>query len=109
MPQVPTRSIRALVVPVWEDGVVVTGPRQALVGERRDVSRETEALPLDDTVMLLKVWSYRLVRRMAVRSWSLQSSQWLPMSVTPGTILPPICAMIVMVLQAGNPRRCNFP
>ena len=49
---------RIQVIPVGEDGVRrITGGRQALVDERRDVSDEG-GTPLDDRMIELNVWSY---------------------------------------------------
>ncbi len=49
------------------------------------------ALPLDDRLTEVKVWSYK-VKRKGSGMVVMQSSQWLPVSTVPGTILPcPVC------------------
>jgi hypothetical protein len=47
------------------------------------------ALPLDDRLMLVKLWSYNVYGNGSAMVVTV-SSPWLPMSVVPGTILPPI-------------------
>jgi hypothetical protein len=47
------------------------------------------ALPLDDRLTLVKVWSYK-VKEKGSDIVVTQSSQWLPMSTVPGTIVPVI-------------------
>jgi hypothetical protein len=48
------------------------------------------ALPLDERFTAVNVWSYS-VKGNGSDTVVTQSSQWLPMSVVPGTIPPPIC------------------
>jgi hypothetical protein len=47
------------------------------------------ALPLDDRLTLVKLWSYK-VNGKGKATVVTVSSPWLPMSVVPGTMLPPI-------------------
>ena len=47
------------------------------------------ALPLDDRLMLVKLWSYK-VNGNGNATVVTVSSPWLPISVVPGTMLPPI-------------------
>ena len=50
------------------------------------------ALPLDDRLIEVKVWSYNVYGNGKATVVTV-SSPWLPISVVPGTILPPICAI----------------
>ncbi len=52
------------------------------------------AFPLDERFTELNVWPYRLKGK-GSDSVVMQSSQWLPMSVVPGTIVPVVCVMAI--------------
>ena len=47
------------------------------------------ALPLDDRLIEVKVWPYKLNGK-GNATVVIVSSPWFPMSVVPGTMLPPI-------------------
>jgi hypothetical protein len=59
------------------------------------------AFPLDDRLMLVKVVPYSVYENgsgMVVT----RSFEWFPMSVVPGTILPPICFITYWPTQDGG-------
>ena len=49
-------------------------------------------MPLDDRLMLVKLWSYKVNGKGSVMVVTV-SSPWLPMSVVPGTIVAVIWVM----------------
>src|ERR1044071_3251310 len=51
------------------------------------------ALPLEDRLIELKLWPYS-AKGNGSDIVVTQSSQWLKVSVVPGTMLPPICCII---------------
>lgn len=51
------------------------------------------ALPLDDRLIEVKVWPYKVKGKGSARVVTV-SSPWLPMSVVPGTMLPLISTMV---------------
>jgi len=79
-------GIRALVAVEWHrlvrsgrDGQATAGKALLLVPKAK--------MPLDPTVALVKVWSYRVTENGSEMT-VVQSSQWFPVSVVPGTSVP---------------------